>query len=128
MSRMNARDIMTGSVVTSSADTTVGSALDTLETLDIRHLPVVNATGVLIGIVSDRDLAHARLDGTRRDAPLAGLMTETVAQVSAETPLHDVIDAMLTYKVGALPVVDARGVPIGIVSYVDVLRAVRDRL
>jgi acetoin utilization protein AcuB len=128
MAGMNARDIMTGSVVTTSADATVGSALDTLETLDIRHLPVVNASGVLIGIVSDRDLAHARLDGTRRDAPVSGLMTETVAHVAAETPLRDIIDAMLTYKVGALPVVDGRGIPIGIVSYVDVLCAARDRL
>jgi CBS domain-containing protein len=55
-------------------------------------------------------------------------MTETVAHVSAETPLKDIIDAMLSYKVGALPVTDNRGVPVGIVSYVDVLRAARDQL
>jgi acetoin utilization protein AcuB len=49
--------------------------------------------------------------------------------VEPETALGDVVELLLEHKVGALPVVrpDTREV-IGIVSYIDVLRALRDRI
>jgi CBS domain-containing membrane protein len=47
--------------------------------------------------------------------------------VHPEAELSDVVDTMLDQKVGALPVVDQRtNSLIGIVSYIDILRAIRD--
>ena len=54
-------------------------------------------------------------------------MSADVVKVYPETDLGEVIDRMLDEKVGAVPVVDAdTGDLLGIVSYVDVLRALRD--
>jgi acetoin utilization protein AcuB len=105
--------------------------------VDIRHVPVVRA-GVLIGMVSDRDLASldvARVlttdgaDALRRAlaTPVVTVMSSDVISVESEAALDDVIDLMIDNKVGAIPVVlpDTREV-VGIASYVDVLRAVRE--
>jgi CBS domain-containing protein len=49
--------------------------------------------------------------------------------VQPETELSDVIDLLVESRVGALPVIDpdTRAV-VGIVSYIDVLRAIQDQL
>ena len=68
---MDARTIMTKSVVTASPSDTVGHALRTLEDQSIRHLPIVE-DGRLIGMVSDRDLREYRLPlMDELDAPIA---------------------------------------------------------
>jgi len=55
-------------------------------------------------------------------------MSGDVVTVYPETELSESIDRMLDLKVGALPVVDpSTGELQGIVSYVDLLRALRDR-
>ena len=104
---------------------------------DIRHVLVVQA-GVLVGMVSDRDLASldvARVqtadgaDALRRAlaTPVVTIMSSDVIFVELEDDLDDVIELMLEHKVGAIPVVrpGTRDV-MGIVSYIDVLRGVRD--
>jgi acetoin utilization protein AcuB len=56
-------------------------------------------------------------------------MSSDVICVEPETELADVVELLLEHKIGALPVVrpDTREL-IGIVSYIDVLRGLRDRL
>ena len=53
---MNARDIMTSDVATIDESSTIAEALETLSTLEIRHLPVVRRGGAICGMLSDRDL------------------------------------------------------------------------
>jgi acetoin utilization protein AcuB len=54
-------------------------------------------------------------------------MSSDVIFVDVEADLAEVVELMLEHKVGAIPVVrsDSREVA-GIISYIDVLRAVRD--
>jgi CBS domain-containing protein len=101
---------------------------------DVRHLPVVD-DGQLVGIVSDRDLRDAFRtlcysasgDDDPLDQPIARIMSSDVICVDAEAELGDVIDLMIEHKVGAIPVVKVGSQElIGIVSYVDLLRAARD--
>jgi acetoin utilization protein AcuB len=56
-------------------------------------------------------------------------MSSDVICVEPETDLSDVVALLLEHKIGAIPVVDpdTRAV-VGIVSYIDVLRAVQDSL
>ena len=49
-------------------------------------------------------------------------MTGSVLSVDSEAPLTDAVELMLEHKIGAVPVVDADGKLVGIVSYMDVLR------
>jgi len=59
------------------------------------------------------------------DAPVADLMSSDVISVELETGIDEIIDLMIDEKVGAVPVVDDRGVLVGIVSYVDLLNELR---
>ncbi|HXZ78601.1 MAG TPA: CBS domain-containing protein [Terriglobales bacterium] len=53
---------MTRDVVTATPETTPGEALATMVTHHFRHLPVVDARGKLVGILSIRNLLESRID------------------------------------------------------------------
>jgi acetoin utilization protein AcuB len=69
-----------------------------------------------------RYLETRERDGARR-LNVRDAMTETALTVHANRPLRELADELVDEKVGAIPVVDADGTLIGIVSYVDALRA-----
>lgn len=117
---MAAADLMTRRVVTIRASATVAQATQVLQEMDVRHLPVVDADRCLVGMLSDRDLR-----GQGGDQKVTTVMSSDVVTVGTTTELGELIDLMLDLKVGALPVVDPHDELVGIVSYMDVLRAVR---
>jgi CBS domain-containing protein len=134
---MKARDVMTPNPVTVAPQASLAEVWDLMRESDIRHVPVVQ-DGALVGMLSDRDLASldvARLltvegaDALRRrlGTAVVGVMSSDVILVEPEADLGEVVDLMLEHKVGAIPVVhpDTREVA-GIISYIDVLRAVQD--
>jgi len=136
---MRAGTLMTAYPVTVTPQTTVAEALDLMRDMDIRHLPVVDG-GALVGMLSDRDLAYLNVgalltdqgaDALRRElvTPVIKLMRPDVICVDPETDLSDVVELLLEHKIGAVPVIrlDTRAV-VGIVSYIDVLRAVQEEL
>ena len=88
-------------------------------------------------MLSDRDLREQRLplmeeleDPDYADSLMQGsvsaVMKGGVLSVSTSDGVAEAIDIMVEYKVGAVPVVDGHTDElVGIVSYVDVLRALR---
>ncbi|HUM16357.1 MAG TPA: CBS domain-containing protein [Candidatus Nitrosotalea sp.] len=136
---MIARDLMTPDVATVTPKTSIAEVWDLMREADIRHVPVVEGAS-LVGMLSDRDLA--RLDLVRVlnvqgvDAlqqalatPVLSVMQPDVIFVEPDAEAIEVIDLLIDHKIGALPVVETgtRSV-IGIISYVDVLRALQSRL
>ena len=123
---------MTRSPRTIGTATTIGDAWDVLRSLEVRHLPVVNDDGELVGIVSDRDFASPpgpplmnELLGPGApsfDAPVATIMTGAPLAVEPGDAVEDAIDLIIENKVGAVPVVGPDGEVVGIVSYLDILR------
>lgn len=130
---MNASEIMTENPRTVLDSDSIADALEALSAMQVRHLPVVDADGNLVGMLSDRDLApfvrwvaddvHPERRTTLATRRVAELMSADVVSVDLDSELSAVIDAMLSERVGAVPVVDADGSVAGIISYVDVLRA-----
>ena len=131
---LTAHDLMTVDPATILANAKVRRAVDILQTLDVRHLPVVNEEHELVGMLSDRDLRavslpyfvgeeHAGTVRTALDASVASLMSADVISVDEEENEAEVVELMLEHKVGAVSVTNADGVLVGIVSYVDVLRS-----
>ena len=135
---------MTRSIVSIAPTATVREAIRLIEDSDIRHLPIVEDKQ-LVGIVSDRDLREYRVplmleievfeeeDRDRAneilDTSIADVMATDVVSVDSSESLTSVVDAMIEYKVGAVPVIDRRTDElVGIVSYVDVLRYTRKHL
>ena len=127
---MLARDVMTEDPMTLRPNNPLRDALVVLRTLEIRHLPIVDRAHVLVGMLSDRDFRAPALvpedpQDRRLERPIADLMTGDVLSVQLDAPLSDVIDLMIEQRIGAVPVTDAEGQLVGIVSYVDVLRELR---
>jgi acetoin utilization protein AcuB len=130
---------MTGSPATVTAQTTIAEAWDLMRELDVRHLPVVDGEA-LIGMVSDRDLGDldaARLlteegaDALRRrlTLPVIQIMSTDVIAAEPDTEMSELIAMLVEHKVGALPVIlPGTRQLVGIVSYIDVLRAVGEAL
>lgn len=98
----------------------------------IRHLPVVE-NGVLVGMVSDRDVRTALPSPlTEPDAervafldrtPVSAIMRSDVDSIGPLDSVEDAAKLMRRRRIGALPVVDARGAVLGILSESDVLDA-----
>lgn len=131
-------DIMISSVITARPQETIRRALAMLEDLDIRHLPIVDDEGRLVGMVSDRDLREFwgsgdEIDEGSADDPLetaiAEVMSADVVTVDSQEDVSAAIDSIIEYRIGALPVLDqTTGELVGIISYVDLLRLARDLL
>jgi acetoin utilization protein AcuB len=136
---MNASALMTTTVVTATPKDTVRRALRLLEDSDIRHLPIVEGKR-LVGLVSDRDLREYRLPLVEEiadpdyaddllDTPLSEVMSGDILCLESSESLATGVDLMIEYGIGAIPVVDRdKDELVGILSYVDVLKAVRDTL
>lgn len=110
-------DIMVTPVVTAAPGSPVGEARRLLEKSRVRHLAVLEA-GLLVGIVSDRDLRSAPSESV----PLGEIMTRTVFVLSPDTSLGRAARLFRERRFGAMPVLDGREL-VGIVSVVDVLKA-----
>jgi CBS-domain-containing membrane protein len=130
----SARDAMTHPPVTASPGEYLVNAIAKMQMAAVRHLPVVDAEGRLIGILSDRDirLEVSSLEGSfprlKDDAVhVRSVMKENVASVRPDATAGDLMTAFSSFRVGALPVVDETNRLIGIVSYVDVLAEVAKR-
>ena len=136
---MIAAELMTENPRTIRPTDLLSEALDALQSMDIRHLPVVDADNNLVGMISDRDLGPLMTiftegaEAQRMIVPLsrrrvAELMSSDVVAVDADADMSDVIEMMLEQRIGAVPVVDGEGNVSGIISYVDILRAISREL
>lgn len=136
---MSIANIMTRTLVVVSPDESLRNALTLLEQQDIRHLPVVS-DGELVGMLSDRDVREYKLPLMEEiddpeyadellDRPVSDVMNSFVISVDSGEEPKAAVETMLEYGVGAVPVVDRHTEElVGIVSYVDILRLVRNTL
>ena len=130
---MKVSELMSDSVVTARPGDGLRQTWLRMRERDIRHLPVVDDHGVLVGIVSDRDLRRPdtvdvgpdtveafRLDDT---TSVGAVMTGNPDRVRPDTPLAEALGRFLDRRYGALPVVDEGGRPVAMLSAYDLLRA-----
>jgi acetoin utilization protein AcuB len=130
---------MTPNPVFATPDATVAEVWDLMRERAIRHVPVLDG-GALVGMLSDRDLAHfdmahlLTVEGAEKlryelGIPVVKVMSADVVTVGPDAELGEIVDLLIEHRVGAVPVVKPEsGELIGIVSYVDVLAALRDSL
>jgi CBS domain-containing protein len=129
---MIVRQVMSTKVFTVLPDKTLFVAGELMDWAHVRHVPVVDAHGRLVGIVSHRDLLRASVSSVETHIVRAErrqhLAQITVAQVM-QTPTHTVTPettvrqaaaTMRTFHVGCLPVIE-HGVLVGIVTAHDML-------
>ncbi len=130
---MEVKDRMTKNPVTIRASETAQAAADLMRAHKIRHLPVVDEAGKLVGIVTDRDIRQILFVPAMRTRVGEGsslaaqvtveeIMTSPVITTAPYADLADAAKVMHERKIGALPVVE-RGRVVGILSEIDVLKA-----
>jgi CBS domain-containing protein len=133
---MYVKDYMHTALTTVTPATRVGTAYQimTLRGERIRHLPVVTDEGILVGIITDRDVRRAAASDVPHMAEyeltslLEGLrvrdiMTPEVVTVHGTTPVVDAGQIFLQKKFGCLPVVRDNNRLEGIITVADLLRA-----
>src|SRR5208283_3602037 len=118
--------------------TTMPDALKLMKEKGVHRMPVVDAHGNLVGIVSETDLHNA----TPSSATLLSfweiptllgkitvemLMVKDVATVNEDTPVEDAARIMADRNIGALPVMDGKHL-VGMVNQSDIFRAFMELL
>ncbi|ACC74887.1 CBS domain-containing protein [Paraburkholderia phymatum] len=142
---MLAIDVMTPSVICAQPDMTVQEAAKRLVDNRISGMPVVDASGGLVGMVSEGDLLHRVETGTEtrrsrwlevfsttRDLAstfvkehgrsVADVMTASVLTVDWQMPVADIADLMERRRIKRVPVMRG-GKLIGIVTRGNLIRA-----
>jgi CBS domain-containing protein len=124
---------MTSDVACAEMDFTLGKAIELCSDKRIRHLPVVDEHGQLVGLVTDRDLRYYvsprigtisenRSDRESLERPIHLIMIRTVVVASADTPLPEAAQLMLTNRVGCLPIINLGRQVVGIITTTDLIR------
>lgn len=128
-------ETMATDLITVASDTKLSEARVLMQENSVRHLPVIDDQGKLLGIVTDRDMRDAQpsslLSKVEYERIYAKVMSHTVAEIMTKDPitisvyftLQDTLIIMGKKKVGALPVVDEEGYLKGIMSTRDLLSA-----
>lgn len=104
--------------ITISKDNTVGDALNLMRENRIGGIPVVDPNNILIGIVTNRDLRF-QSDPERK---IEEVMTREGLITTTNTDLHTASGILLQNKIEKLPVVDAAGRLVGLLTYKDITK------
>jgi acetoin utilization protein AcuB len=131
---MLVRNRMSAPAVTVTPDAVFRDALRLMHTHGFRRLPVVDASGRLMGIVSEGDLQPA--SPSRAGAPsvweqnymlahvqIREAMTEDVVSTTPDVPIEDVARLMIDTRTGGLPVVDDQKRVVGVITETDIFKA-----
>lgn len=115
--KMALKDHMSRKLVTVSMGSTAKEAQRLMTNFWIRHLPVMDEQeGYIVGMLSERDL----LRSPSLEIPVEQLMSSPIRTFSIETPLVDVVEAMIEEKVSAFLITQEEEV-VGLVTSEDML-------
>ncbi len=127
---------MSGDPVSIDAEASALEAFERMAERGIRHLPVLDGEGRLVGVLSIDDLRAAMpfaLQGVRpltpsertaaREWRVADLMSDAPVTAHADEALAPAVERMVQRRLGCLPVVDDAGAVVGLLSESDALNA-----
>lgn len=117
---MPIRDVMTPNPVAVGPSASVAEAAALMVRRRIRHLPVVDPDGLLVGLISERDVRRAM--GDPASVQVSAVMVRQPHTIGSDASLRDATTVLVEKKFGALPVVDGDQL-VGIITPIDVMRA-----
>lgn len=132
--KVSVGDLMTREVTRVTPNDTLDVAEVTMMLAHVRHLPVVEPEGTLVGVISNRDLFRSALSfalgyGQRgrtqmlKTVRVKEVMSEPVQTIGAGAPIAQAASIMLDRKIGSLPVVEGEKL-VGMLTETDILRHV----
>ena len=123
---MKASEIMTADPCLCSPSDSLQDVAKLMRDHDCGAIPVVES-GHVVGIVTDRDLAvRALADGRGADTKVGDVITRDPRCCNPDADVSEIQKIMSEQQVRRVPVVDASGCVVGIVSQADLARAASD--
>ena len=128
------RDVMVGPVITVKETDDFALVQEKIALYDVRHLPVVNETGSVVGLISQRDLYQIHSPRRLEDGSwyydkealsqflLSKLMVPKPFTLKPGNSLYEAIEATVRFKFGCIPVVDDYHKPCGILTRDTILK------
>jgi CBS domain-containing membrane protein len=131
------RDLMTERVFTLRENDRLLDLEELMSSHHVRHVPIVDRDGELVGLVTHRDLARGVL-GRLDDVPIGveedilrrrrigEIMVTDPDTIEPDTPLREAAETMLENKIGCLPVTEGTRL-VGILTEADFVRDYLER-
>ncbi len=129
---------MTRNPVTILETDSIDDGLQIMRERKVRRLPVLDASGKMVGIVSDKDLLHAapspatslsvyELHYLLAKLTIKQVMSSPVVTVTPDTPIEQAARIMADHKIGGLPVIEG-GALAGIITETDIFKVLLELL
>jgi CBS domain-containing protein len=129
---MIVRDLMTEQVIALQPEEDLSVASDLMAEHQVRHLPVIDSTGEILGLVSHRDLVKVAyssedfipisdLNQLLRNTKVKEIMVRGVETVEPDTPIEEAGLLMMENKFGCIPVCHGTHL-VGILTESDFVR------
>ena len=124
---MKVSSYMTEAPTTIQNDADYRQAFDIMHDKNLHHLPVVDQQGKVVGILTHRDLQLAARHFLEAEVEVSEVMHTPVVTIAPEEPLATAAQAMVSNRIGGLPVVQD-GRVVGVLTETDLFRALIDLL
>jgi len=124
---MQVSNYMTDAPMTIRSDSDYREAFDIMHDRNLHHLPVVDADGRVVGILTKRDLQLAARHFREAGVDVSDVMHTPVITVAPDDPLAAAAEQMIEHRIGGLPVLDGERI-VGVVTETDLFRALTDLL
>jgi IMP dehydrogenase len=117
-----AENVMIFDPITIGLEATVGEAMNLMSEYKIGGIPVIDTTGILKGIVTNRDLRFEN----NRSKKITEVMTTNIITTNHQTTLQAAARILQKHKIEKLPMIDESGKLIGLITYKDITKT-KDR-
>ncbi len=117
-----AENVMINDPVTIGVKGTVADALALMSEYKIGGIPVIDKSGLLVGIVTNRDLRFEN----NMDKKISEIMTRDLITTNTAADLVDAAAILKNHKIEKLPIVDDDGILVGLITYKDITKT-KDR-
>jgi CBS domain-containing protein len=113
--------VMTKNLVTVSIDSTVEKVVKKMVDYDIECVPIVDAEGVLRGLVTFRDIVMKVVYPPKRtrESKVEKIMSKSLVTCNPDSTVLDVVKIMRNRHLRRIPVVDAKNKLVGLVTDFD---------
>jgi len=130
--RARVRDYMTKDPLTLREDDLLRQAVEIVMVRRVRHIPVLDGSGALVGIVTDRDVqgtlpsplsaaAPEEYEALLETTPIERIMTKSVITVGPDDLAAEAVETLLASRIDGLPVLENDRL-VGIFTVRDALR------
>ena len=121
----SARDVMTEHPATCTVDAPLGAVAKLMVQHDCGEIPVLDESGDLVGVVTDRDIVCRLVASGKNPLECTAEMAMTSPPISVTTdaPLDEVLGVMERHQIRRVPVLDQDDRCVGMIGQADLVWA-----